>query len=279
MHSTSAENLHHPATPPPTVRLHRSKTFSGRRETFLSDSQSSFLDDKLTSSPIHRMSKNERNSQLVSIIVSSDDEELEQKKRFIEQIPVAQQENKFDEKIPVQINKEKRNSSSSKSKRKKSSIVEKVNKTPSPSPYKNNSTISMKSEDSNNQKPFITVDISRARSNLEVVKLCLKELGWKEVTNGNISRIHRTFLFFSQRRVRSSTPIFIGIQLRFSRTIHNFLRLRAASINFPVRFVFVSFRRPNSRRFLFRFSHERTSSKNSFNSISQSHEGFVSARI
>jgi hypothetical protein len=38
-----------------------------------------------------------------------------------------------------------------------------------------------KNEENNGTKSLITVDISRARSNLEVVRLCLRELGWKEV--------------------------------------------------------------------------------------------------
>lgn len=38
-----------------------------------------------------------------------------------------------------------------------------------------------KLEDNNGVKSIITVDISKARSNLEVVRLCIRELGWKEV--------------------------------------------------------------------------------------------------
>jgi len=38
-----------------------------------------------------------------------------------------------------------------------------------------------KTEENNGTKSLITVDTSKARSNLEVVRLCLRELGWKEV--------------------------------------------------------------------------------------------------
>ncbi len=40
---------------------------------------------------------------------------------------------------------------------------------------------STKAEDNNAGKNLITVDTSKARSNLEVVRLCVRELGWKEV--------------------------------------------------------------------------------------------------
>ncbi|CAF4657120.1 unnamed protein product [Rotaria sp. Silwood1] len=44
-----------------------------------------------------------------------------------------------------------------------------------------------KIEDNNGGKTLITVDISKARSNLEVVRLCIRELGWKECyTNTNV---------------------------------------------------------------------------------------------
>ena len=36
-------------------------------------------------------------------------------------------------------------------------------------------------------KPEISVDTSRARSNLDVVRLCINELGWKEVRNGSVA--------------------------------------------------------------------------------------------
>jgi len=36
-------------------------------------------------------------------------------------------------------------------------------------------------------KPEISVDTSRARSNLDVVRLCINELGWKEVHSGCVS--------------------------------------------------------------------------------------------
>jgi len=48
--------------------------------------------------------------------------------------------------------------------------------------------LSTKIEDNNAGKNMITVDTSKARSNIEVVRLCVRELGWKEV-------IKRLFLF------------------------------------------------------------------------------------
>ena len=53
----------------------------------------------------------------------------------------------------------------------------------SPSPQKPTTSVPNRSEEPTILKPFVTVDISRARSNLEVVRLCLKELGWKEVNS------------------------------------------------------------------------------------------------
>lgn len=38
-----------------------------------------------------------------------------------------------------------------------------------------------RNDENNGTKSIITVDTSRARSNLEVVRLCIRELGWKEV--------------------------------------------------------------------------------------------------
>ena len=38
-----------------------------------------------------------------------------------------------------------------------------------------------KTDENNGTKSIITVDTSKARSNLEVVRLCIRELGWKEV--------------------------------------------------------------------------------------------------
>ena len=40
-----------------------------------------------------------------------------------------------------------------------------------------------KSEETSGGKTLITVDTSRARSNIEVVRLCLREMGWKEVSD------------------------------------------------------------------------------------------------
>jgi hypothetical protein len=42
-------------------------------------------------------------------------------------------------------------------------------------------TLTTKVDDNNAGKNTITVDITKARSNLEVVRLCIRELGWKEV--------------------------------------------------------------------------------------------------
>jgi hypothetical protein len=44
-------------------------------------------------------------------------------------------------------------------------------------------TVITKIEDMNAGKNCITVDTSKARSNLEVVRMCLRDLGWKEVRN------------------------------------------------------------------------------------------------
>ncbi|CAF2098022.1 unnamed protein product [Rotaria magnacalcarata] len=42
-----------------------------------------------------------------------------------------------------------------------------------------------KTEENNAAKRLITVDTSKARSNLQVVRLCLRELGWKECAHGS----------------------------------------------------------------------------------------------
>ncbi|CAF3343791.1 unnamed protein product [Rotaria socialis] len=42
-----------------------------------------------------------------------------------------------------------------------------------------------KTEENNTAKSLITVDTSKARSNLPVVRLCLRELGWKECVHGS----------------------------------------------------------------------------------------------
>ncbi|CAF1577219.1 unnamed protein product [Rotaria magnacalcarata] len=42
-----------------------------------------------------------------------------------------------------------------------------------------------KTEENNAAKRLITVDTSKARSNLQVVRLCLRELGWKECVHGS----------------------------------------------------------------------------------------------
>jgi hypothetical protein len=45
------------------------------------------------------------------------------------------------------------------------------------------STSISKNPENNGFKRSITIDTSKARSNLEVVRLCLRELKWKEVMN------------------------------------------------------------------------------------------------
>ncbi|CAF1159100.1 unnamed protein product [Rotaria sordida] len=48
-------------------------------------------------------------------------------------------------------------------------------------------TTTAKVDDNNAGKTLITVDITKARSNLEVVRFCIRELGWKECfTNTNV---------------------------------------------------------------------------------------------
>jgi hypothetical protein len=51
-----------------------------------------------------------------------------------------------------------------------------------PVPMKASTSIS-KNPENNGFKRSITIDTSKARSNLEVVRLCLRELKWKEVMN------------------------------------------------------------------------------------------------
>jgi hypothetical protein len=53
--------------------------------------------------------------------------------------------------------------------------------------------LTTKIEDNNAGKNMITVDTTKARSNLEVVRLCVRELGWKEV----IKRLFFFYLLFS----------------------------------------------------------------------------------
>ena len=51
-----------------------------------------------------------------------------------------------------------------------------------PSPVKASTPSVVKTEETSAGKPLITIDTSRARSNIEVVRLCLRELSWKEVS-------------------------------------------------------------------------------------------------
>jgi hypothetical protein len=58
-------------------------------------------------------------------------------------------------------------------------------------------TVITKVEDINAGKNSITVDTSKARSNLEVVRICLRDLGWKEVINRFFNKfINSLYLVF-----------------------------------------------------------------------------------
>lgn len=66
-------------------------------------------------------------------------------------------------------------------------------------------------------KPLITVDTSRARSNLEVVRLCLRELGWREVRrSSNRTNVNGNDRSSVPRQIHS-IQTFIGIHRRFTR--------------------------------------------------------------
>jgi hypothetical protein len=83
-------------------------------------------------------------------------------------------------------------------------------------------------------KSIITVDTSKARSNLEVVRLCLRELGWKEV-----KFLINTFNFvfyciYSVHIIQHLILIFIGIHLPFMKVIHHLPTLLVELINFLV---------------------------------------------
>ena len=87
----------------------------------------------------------------------------------------------------------------------------------------------VKQDENNPIKPLITVDTSRARSNLEVVRLCLRELGWKEVRGRKTLFLMMNFPFlFSVLHQRLSMPIFIGIQHRFMKIFPIFHRVSVA---------------------------------------------------
>jgi hypothetical protein len=67
-----------------------------------------------------------------------------------------------------------------------------------------------KNEENNGTKSIITVDTSKARSNLDVVRLCLRDLGWKEVQI-EIPILSILFILSSVHIIQLSIQIFIGI--------------------------------------------------------------------
>jgi hypothetical protein len=67
-----------------------------------------------------------------------------------------------------------------------------------------------KNEENNGTKSIITVDTSKARSNLDVVRLCLRDLGWKEVQI-EIPILSILFILSSVHTIPLSIQIFIGI--------------------------------------------------------------------
>jgi hypothetical protein len=79
----------------------------------------------------------------------------------------------------------------------------------------------IKTDENNSTKSLITVDTSKARSNLDVVRLCIRELGWKEVT---LSFIKNSLLFLlsivsSVHQIQILIRIYIGIHLHFMKEI------------------------------------------------------------
>ena len=72
--------------------------------------------------------------------------------------------------------------------------------------------LSMRADDNNLNKNCITVDTNKARSNLEVVRLCLKDLGWREVmliVLFSIDQLDNSSVHFLRHLIRIS----IGIRL------------------------------------------------------------------
>jgi hypothetical protein len=87
---------------------------------------------------------------------------------------------------------------------------------------KSSTTSIIKTDENSGTKSLITVDTSKARSNLEVVRLCIRELGWKEVL---IFFSLNSFIFFfldcvsSVHQIHQSIQIYIGIHLHFMKEI------------------------------------------------------------
>jgi hypothetical protein len=102
------------------------------------------------------------------------------------------------------------------------------------SPMKVSSSIG-KNEENNGTKSLITVDTSKARSNLEVVRLCLRELAWKEV-----EILIKLFQFFfllyisSVHIIQMLIQIFIGIHHHFMKVIQILPLIPVELINFLV---------------------------------------------
>ncbi|UJR37288.1 hypothetical protein I4U23_029997 [Adineta vaga] len=115
----------------------------------------------------------------------------------IQQNPQLENDNMADEmmnnelstelKDPVEI-KQKIRSKSSQSKKPKSNVKKTTNNTPLTANGTLNlllpTMISTRTEDNSGVKRSVTVEISYARSNLDVIRLCLRELKWKEVFSG-----------------------------------------------------------------------------------------------
>lgn len=106
------------------------------------------------------------------------------------------------------------------------------------------STSMAKYEETNGVKSIITVDTSKARSNLEVVRLCVRELGWKEVHSLCLIENYYT-CFFSLHIIQLLIQIFIGIHHHFMRVIQTLHLILVELINFlvikkPQRFLQIS---------------------------------------
>ena len=93
-----------------------------------------------------------------------------------------------------------------------------------------------KSEESSTVKRLITVDTSKARSNLEVVRLCIRELGWKEVEK-SIKIFHFNLsLIPSVQQIHLSIQISIGIHLHFTKDMQTSHLIPVELINFLVNY-------------------------------------------
>jgi ribosomal protein L32 len=92
-----------------------------------------------------------------------------------------------------------------------------------------------KNEENNGTKSIITVDTSKARSNLEVVRLCLRELGWKEVQIFNkLFQLFFLLYIFSLHIIQLLIQIFIGIHHHFMKEIQILHLILVELINFLV---------------------------------------------